>query len=153
METSRSSSRMITALSIVLRVVLCAVFAYAGIVKLIGPATFFADVQSYRFLSRELAIAVTYFIPALEVVCAMALWLPRYRVSASAILTLLLAAFTILLAISWVRGLDITCGCFGNSDGNRTPYPLLLVRDLALLALAAVVFAFERHRTRRISLP
>jgi hypothetical protein len=55
---------------------------------------------------------------------------------------MILAGFVMLLAISWMRGLDISCGCFGAS-GGRTNYPLRLGEDVVLLTLAVWVFQWS----------
>jgi len=45
----------------------------------------------------------------------------------------------VLIATTMVRGIDIACGCFGSSETSRVGLGLL-VRDLALLVPAVLVF-------------
>ncbi|MBC2603087.1 MauE/DoxX family redox-associated membrane protein [Puniceicoccus vermicola] len=119
------------------RVLLSGVLAYAGIVKLLDPNDFLSAVLSFRVLSGLPAGVATYWIPALEVILAVALWIPRYRLVAAAASTLLLVAFTVLIGVAWVRGIDLTCGCFGKVSEGSANYPFLLIRDLVLALLAA----------------
>jgi hypothetical protein len=61
----------------------------------------------------------------------------------------MLVAFTTLLAVSLARGLDLDCGCFGShgGTGQTDPVsPLHLLRNVALLALAALVLVPRRVR-------
>ena len=58
-------------------------------------------------------------------------WLAR---GSLAILWCCLLAFTVAICISWARGLDIACGCFGLDD-ETVNYPVKLAQNFALLAL------------------
>jgi hypothetical protein len=41
--------------------------------------------------------------------------LPRWRGGTLLVSALLFTGFSIILAITWWRGIDVTCGCFGTS--------------------------------------
>jgi hypothetical protein len=56
----------------------------------------------------------------------------------------LMVFFIVLLAITYFRGIDANCGCFGTGDKIS---PLTMLRDSAFL-LPALFLAFE-HRIRR----
>jgi len=45
--------------------------------------------------------------------------------------------FIAALIAAWIRGLDITCGCFGGADKGR--YAWWLTRDVALLVAIVVL--------------
>ncbi|MEM0967385.1 MAG: MauE/DoxX family redox-associated membrane protein [Verrucomicrobiota bacterium] len=120
--------------------VLAAVFAYAGFLKVLDPAEFRIAVESFRMVDGFLLSASVYGIPALEVVLAVGLFIPRYRLTAAVLSFLLMVLFTVLILIAWVRGIDLTCGCFGAPASNDTNYPFLLGRDLALIFVAVVVW-------------
>ncbi|MGA2052412.1 MAG: MauE/DoxX family redox-associated membrane protein [Opitutales bacterium] len=122
--------------------VLGAVFLAAGVTKAQDVAGFFRAVQDYRVFPHALALGLAYFVPALELVAGAAVLSTRWRRAGALVLGALLAAFLILLAVSWARGLDITCGCFGEGAGPAN-YPLRLGRDAVLLALAVVVFRWS----------
>ena len=127
------------------RVVLTAVFAYAGIAKAIDPATFASQLSGYRLLPGALLTPVAYLLPMLEIACVTGLWIRSARPVAAILLAGLLAVFIAALLIAWARGLDITCGCFG-TDEPGIDYPLTLLRNIALLALAIACAALPRQQ-------
>lgn len=120
------------------RIVLAGLFIYAGAIKFIQPEVFLADVESYRLLPYWLAWGVALYLPPFEIVCGLALLFPRIRNAGGSILILLMGVFIVAIAVAWIRGLDISCGCFGNS-GESANYLWLIVRDL--LIVAALFFA------------
>ena len=116
-----------------------ALFIYAGAIKVADPARFFNDLQNYDLLPwRTASAALAFYLPWLEIVSGVGMAVPRFRAGAGVILSGLLVVFIGALAFAWARGLNISCGCFGET-GEAPRYFLWIVRDLALLA--AVLFA------------
>jgi len=109
-------------------------FFYAGIIKIWDPVSFMRSVETYRLFPHHLALLAVYFVPALEVVCAVGLLLPCTRRGAWWVLTTLMLSFIILVAVSWARGLDIHCGCFKPSQ-EPSSYIWLFVRDFGILGM------------------
>jgi uncharacterized membrane protein YphA (DoxX/SURF4 family) len=122
--------------------VLGAMFLAAGILKARDVGGFYHDLQSYRLFSPELLLLVAYYGPALEIIAGAAVLFERSRRAGAALLVVMLAGFIMLLTVSWMRGLDISCGCFG-PDGGKTNYPLRLGEDVVLLTLAVWVFQWS----------
>ena len=120
---------------LLIRLVLAGVFLYAGIIKVLDPAGFVVSIEAYRVVPYSVAAAVAYYLPWLEIVTALALLWPRAQRPAAVLLAVLMAVFMALLLAAWARGLDINCGCFGSAE-DPANYPLLLVRDIALLLAA-----------------
>jgi uncharacterized membrane protein YphA (DoxX/SURF4 family) len=118
---------------------LAAVFLAAALLKLRDVAGFYREIENYQVFPPVLAVGLAYYVPALELVAAVAVLVPRWRRPGALVLGLLLAAFLGLLTSAWVRGLDISCGCFGVENFSAN-YPWLLARDTLLLALAAWVY-------------
>ena len=58
------------------------------------------------------------------------------------------AMFLAAVGSAWWRGLDIACGCFGK-DNAPADFPMLILRDTALLAAVAVLFVHEWRRARQ----
>ncbi len=142
---------MIPAIQWGLRLVLGGVFVYAGVVKIYDPAGFLADIESYRLLPYFAAVATALYLPWLEVVAGAALWIRRAYRGSLAILLVLTFLFGVFITSAWIRGLDISCGCFGVTDTSEANYPWLLTRDvLILLGLACLVW-FEQVTGRRMS--
>ena len=55
------------------------------------------------------------------------------NLGASLVIGGMLVTFLIALGSAWMRGLDITCGCFGHGS-NKSNYLLAVLLDAALLA-------------------
>lgn len=127
------------------RVILAGVFAYAAVSKILRPDEFYIAVMNYQILPKYLAYAVAYFLPALELVCAVA-FLSKAVCKASAyIICLMLSAFIAAVLLSWVRGLNISCGCFGGED-SAGGYLGIIVRDIVLLGLCGIIFLINPNR-------
>lgn len=110
-----------------LRWMMAVLFITAGVIKAWHPAVFWEDVQSYRLLPEILELAIVWYLPYLEIIGGVLLIVKPFRLEATLILLGLMVVFMLALGISWARGLDISCGCFGGSgDAN---YPRLLIRD------------------------
>jgi hypothetical protein len=128
----------VTAVEWLLRLLLAVIFALAGALKLADPATFAVEVSNYRLLP-ELAPYIAVCLPPTELVVAAALLVgPRPWARAGALAAAaLLGVFNVGVAQVLVRGINISCGCFGGSSGPVNGWTL--ARDLALLAGASVL--------------
>ena len=122
------------------RVALAGLFVYAGVIKLVSPDTFLADIESYRMMPYALAWLVAFYLPPLEILCGLALLIPKLRKAAAIVLLLLMLVFILAIAGAWARGLDISCGCFGSSEGGAN-YFWLIFRDL--LIIVTLVFSLR----------
>lgn len=121
-----------------MRLILCllfgAVFVYAGAVKAASPLTFLDDVRSFQLLPDPYAAWLALGLPWLEIFAGLAVATGLLRAGGLLCLNALLLVFLVAILISWGRGLELSCGCFGgNVDVSN--YAVLIVRDLALLAL------------------
>ncbi len=121
-----------------MRLILCllfgAVFVYAGAVKAASPLTFLDDVRSFQLLPDPYAAWLALGLPWLEIFAGLAVATGLLRAGGLLCLNGLLLVFLVAILISWARGLELSCGCFGgNVDVSN--YAVLIVRDLALLAL------------------
>ncbi|TYO98984.1 methylamine utilization protein MauE [Geothermobacter ehrlichii] len=120
------------------RLVLGAVFLYAGVSKGLDVTGFAGDIAAYRILPYLGNYLLAATLPYIEII-AGALLLANRRVRPAALLCgLLTLVFIAALLSAWVRGLDISCGCF--EPGAQTGIGEALLRDLALLVLAHFTF-------------
>ncbi len=134
------------------RLVLAGVFLVAAAPKLADPAAFAAAITNYRAFPDALVHVIATVVPALELVGALALLTP-WRRGGALLLGGLLLGFTVLLAVSMARGLDLDCGCFGGNGDAARPQadpvsPLHLLRNAGLLVLAALVLRRPRTLVR-----
>lgn len=116
--------------------VVAGVLAWAGVAKLGDPSRFATDIANYRLVSPFVAAMLAVYLPWFELSVAAGLLVPRLRSVARVLALGLLLGFCTALAVAWARGLDIRCGCFGDSDGGATA-ALALARNAVLVALLA----------------
>ena len=113
-----------------------AMFLYSAWGKIQDPGMFQTMVANYRMLPdcTTAIFAVTMSMAEL-LVGAMFLFSKWTREAAFAT-AVMIAMFIVALAQAQARGLDISCGCF--SESEKAPHELLvaLVRDFALLVPA-----------------
>jgi predicted anti-sigma-YlaC factor YlaD len=115
---------------------LAAVFAAAAVPKLIDPGSFANDLLNYRLLPESLVGLFALFVPALELMIASALLWPRYQRGAALLSTLLLVGFAAAMAQARIRGIDLSCGCFGAAFESKVSW-FTVARSLFLAAMSA----------------
>src|SRR5438067_733871 len=113
-----------------------ALFVYAGALKTLDPARFAVDIENYRLVSRSVAVLMALYLPWLEIVCGVALLAGRAMRGALWLITAMMLVFIGALVSAAMRGLDISCGCFGQSLQTHN-LAIALARDLAMLAVSA----------------
>ena len=118
-------------------VLLGAVFVYAGGLKVKDPTQFLFDVRSFNLLPDPLAAWLALLLPWVEILAGLAVITGWLRAGGLLLLNALLIVFLGVIALSWMRGLDISCGCFGGSP-EASDYMALVIRDLVLLAAGGV---------------
>lgn len=120
------------------RLGLAGVFIYAGVMKLADPAAFAREIDAYRLTPKVLNDMVAVYLPWVEVLSGAALLLPRAVRAAASIQMGMLVVFIAALASAWIRGLDISCGCFGAS-AEVASYGWLIARNIVLLLSAGFI--------------
>lgn len=121
------------------RLLLGAVFLYAGVIKAAAPAEEFAyAIESYRVLPDWLALAAAYTLPWIEIGLGAMLLAAVYLRPALAAAGALLAVFEALLLYVIVRKIPVaSCGCFGSALAMSPAAEFIM--NLLLLFAAAVV--------------
>ena len=138
-------------LPLVLRLAFGALFIWSGVAKLKDPIVFADAVRNFEIIGDPLAAAVALFLPWIEVLSGIAVMSGILAGGGLAILNLAMAVFTIAFAVSWARGLDITCGCFGGT--GPVNYPLSIVRNLAILAWGVWLWKRESGHEHSVAVP
>lgn len=126
---------------LVFRVVVGGLFVYAGVLKIADPLGFAQDIQNYRLVPRAVAFLAALVIPWFETLAGAALIAGLFRRTSALLISLMLAGFIVLVAVTMVRGLDVDCGCFGPSS-RKAGWGLIL-EDAGMLFMA-VQLAFSR---------
>src|SRR5216110_2506422 len=121
-------------------VIVGGVFIYAGAIKVLDPIRFANDIENYKILPWTIGVGLAFYLPWLEIFCGLALILRLFYRGALSILTALVVVFLVATIAAKIRGLDITCGCFGHTSQNWS-FPAHLALDLGVLtALAALCY-------------
>jgi uncharacterized membrane protein YphA (DoxX/SURF4 family) len=129
----------------IVRIVLGAVFLYAGILKASDTTAFAGSIAAYRILpyfGNYLAAAV---LPWLEIICGVLLvtgWKAR---TAATVTVLMNLVFIVAMVSAIARGLEIECGCF--KQGAKEPPLLAIGRDLLFIAMALLVLWQDWRRS------
>src|SRR5438094_8884488 len=115
------------------------IFIYAGALKAFDPVQFASDIDNYKILPWPVSVALAFYLPWLEIFCALGLVFRVFYRGALSILSASIVIFTLATVAAKVRGLDITCGCFGHASQNWS-FPAHLATNLAILAGLLALF-------------
>ena len=120
-------------------------FAYSAIAKIEDPGIFADAVTRYRLLPEFLVGLFSLTLPMLELVAGVALVCSKWSRESALLVVAMLVMFIIALLQAEVRGLDISCGCFGMPEkAGRFDLILAIARDVGLL-VPAVWLAKRRN--------
>jgi putative oxidoreductase len=117
-------------LTCMLRLLAGGVFLVAGVLKVLDPARFAADIDHFRLLPYFAVAPLALYLPWLEIICGLAVFVSTSRRSALVLLLALTVVFIAAITSAWMRGLDIRCGCFGAA--STAPLAFDLVFDVVL---------------------
>ena len=141
--TSNIKNRTSNILRRIVDLIVAGVFIYAGAIKALDPVQFASDIDNYKILPWPISVALAFYLPWLEIFCGFALVVRLLYRGALSILTTLILTFTLVTIAAKVRGLDITCGCFGHASQNWS-FPSHLATNLAILAALVVLWVSNR---------
>jgi uncharacterized membrane protein YphA (DoxX/SURF4 family) len=124
------------------RFVLAAIFIYAGYTKVENPLQFAVAVESYQLLPPNGVLWVVRILPWIEIILGLALLSGiKIRYTASFTIGFLLFFIGVML-ITYLRGIEADCGCFGIGEKIS---PFTLLRD-ALFMLPAFVLLINPNK-------
>jgi len=123
--------------------VVAGIFIYAGVLKVLDPVQFANDIDNYKILPWPTSVALAFYLPWLEIFCGFALVVRSLYRGALSILTALILVFTLATVAAKIRGLDITCGCFGHASQHWS-FPAHLATNLGILAALLVLCVSNR---------
>src|SRR5258708_38442651 len=98
-------------LTCMLKLLVGGVFLVAGVLEVLDPARFAADIDHFRLLPYFAVAPLALYLPWLEIICGLAVFVGASRRSALVLLFGLTIVFIFAIASAWMRGLDIRCGC------------------------------------------
>ena len=144
------------------RVVLAAMFFYTGWVKIESPLQFAVTLAGYELFPDGLIPFMAQWFPLAEIALGVFLLFDgvigvfilfdgvifggkhvKLKIPcAAAATTALLLFFTVILSITYFRGIDANCGCF---DFSSKISPLTILRD-SIILIPALYLLFERRK-------
>lgn len=146
--TRTTKGRWAVLVRLAARLLLAAVLAYAGLVKIGDLTEAGRTVALYRIVPDDSAQLVGGVLPFVEVALALLLVAGLATRAAAVGAAVLLVAYVAAIVSVWARGMSIDCGCFGGggtlTGGAARGYALDIARDLLLLAPAALLIRHPR---------
>ena len=145
------NARIFQILHWVCRVLLAAMFFYTGWIKIDQPLQFAVTLMGYDLFPEAWIPFFAQWFPWAEIALGVLLldpvtvlrfivgWTIRYTAAAT---TALLLFFTVILSITYFRGIDANCGCF---DFDSRISPLTILRD-SIILIPALYLLFERRK-------
>jgi uncharacterized membrane protein YphA (DoxX/SURF4 family) len=129
-------------LSLILRATIGIVLVWASLGKLFEARSFADSLDAYQLLPLAAVNLTAIVLPWLELVTGLALISGIGARGAGLVATLLAAAYVVATASVVARGLDVSCGCFGEGGHHLTWWDVAL--RVVLLLAAIQVLAAER---------
>jgi uncharacterized membrane protein YphA (DoxX/SURF4 family) len=129
---------------LVLRVLLGLFFLYSGGIKIfvVGLSDFVDAVGNYQIVGAPWDAVVGYVLPWIEIASGLALVTGVASRGAALIVIGMILFFNGALALAWSSGLEINCGCHGQSD-DPTNYLVKILQNFGLLVVALVTLVSE----------
>ncbi|MGW8188564.1 MAG: MauE/DoxX family redox-associated membrane protein [Desulfobacterales bacterium] len=133
-----------------LRIFLGGVFVWAGWVKIDDPQGFAAIIGNYQLLPGPLVNPLAVLLPWLEVLCGVLLVTGAWVDGSLLIVNALMVVFMAALVSTWIRGIDVDCGCFSvETTENGADYLTDILRDAVLLAIG-LWLSFDQTKRNHI---
>ncbi len=129
------------------RIILGSLFVYAGVRKILEPMDFADAVAGFKVLPSMLIHPVALGMPFFEVILGLMVILPwRSTIVKIGALGLIIRniSFIAILSSAWMRGLSVSCGCFGFGlfPPSEWDIEIAIVRDIFFLTMAYLSYRF-----------
>lgn len=105
---------------------------------------FYRSVTAYRLWPELLGTGVTLGVPALSLMSGVAIWYRPVRQCGLTLASLLMLMFFVAQVSVLIRGLDISCGCFGGESGGSITL-LSASMPLGLAVIGAGLLVCDRR--------
>jgi uncharacterized membrane protein YphA (DoxX/SURF4 family) len=138
-------------LALILRMTIGIVLVWVSLGKLLDAQNFAASLDAYELLPLAAVNFTAIVLPWLELVTGLALISGIGARGAGLVATLLAAAYVVATASVVARGLDVSCGCFGEGGHHLTWWDVALC--VVLLLAAVQILVVERTLAWPAALP
>jgi uncharacterized membrane protein YphA (DoxX/SURF4 family) len=123
---------------LVLRLAIGAIFLVAGVSKVGHAAEFAAQIAGFQLLPQAVIAPMALVLPFLEILLGGYLVVGLFTRASAWVAVALLFAFDAAIASAVVRGMSVSCGCFGPNDTTVTTWAEV-ARDAVFVVLAVIV--------------
>ena len=136
---------MRSACLLLLRLVLAAVFFYAGAVKAGASQEFAMALLPFTFVPSNWTIPLALALAWTEILAAILLLIPRLFPLGAGLICSLCVLFIGVLSWALWNGIIVSCNCFGADDSPSTWKMFLAIgRDILLFAASAGILVLRR---------
>ncbi len=125
-----------------LRIILGGIFIYAAAGKILYPSDFSEAITNYQLMPVKATNIIAIILPWVELVAGLLLFNGFKTQSANIIIFLCLCVFSFGAFSAFIRGLDISCGCF--SEAGRKVGLIFLIEESAMLLICTCIFFFDK---------
>jgi uncharacterized membrane protein YphA (DoxX/SURF4 family) len=132
-----------SSLLVVVQYCVGSILLWSGIMKMRHPFDFLATVYQYELVSPGGGRIIAIVVPWLEAITGICLISYLFSYGALVCSTLLFAIFSIAQTSVIIRGLKISCGCFGPMVSGQVNYNSM-TRVGVLLILSLICIWYER---------
>lgn len=122
------------------------VFIFAAISKIANPAEFAESIANYKLLPNIFINFFAIILPWIELVAGILLVFNNFPKENALIINSLLVIFIIMIFTAVIRGLDISCGCYGTTDGQEVGLAKIL-ENIGLLIIGVYIYLFSIPHT------
>ncbi len=130
-------------LTLVVRVVLGAIFVFWSIGKIADPGEFAREILNYRILPDFIVNIFALILPWLELICGIML-IAGIKIRANAaVIGFMLVVFIIAISSAMIRGFSINCGC-STANPEEVGWPKLF-EDFGMLVAAVWLIIFPNN--------
>ncbi len=113
----------------------------SGWLHWMNPFAFYESIRAYKLLSDVAAALVAFGLPGVLICCAGSLIFGHWRHAGQVVGSILFACFAFLQLSALIRGLNISCGCFGDQSKVSIFYATLWAVTSVMLATLGVYSA------------
>ena len=126
------------------------IFIYAAAPKILEVENFARDIRNYRILPAWSYNLLALWLPWIELVAGLCLIFNVWKKGGIIVIMGLLVVFLAAVISAVIRGLDIDCGCFGNTARELARAHRIgmqkIFENLAMFVIAILLLLPSKHR-------
>lgn len=124
-----------------MRIVLGGLFAFAASTKILAPAALADAIGKFEMVPDAVLMEAAVILIWFEMICGVFMLLGLWTRAATIVICGMLAVFLAGMIAAVVRGLDISCGCFGSFFETDVGWKSIL-RTIVLLSFSLLLLYY-----------